>query len=618
MTATGAAGGTLEEFQPLSAAEQLLVDACARGTGARLSSQRPAAATSTNKVRASVVAFLAQGGDDATPVHHQGLQLYGAWIEGVLDLEASRIDFPLAMRSCHLEEKPSFRDTVLGQGLVLTNSRVPGMDMDGLSVRADVYMEQLQSAGQIRMLGARIGGDLVLSAAQLDGLGAPALAVDRAIIDGGMFFTDGFAARGQVRSMGTRVGADVTFSSAQINGLGGIALGMDRAVVEGNVFLTDRFTAQGQVRLLGAQIMGNLECDDATFNGQGDSALALDGALIKGDVSLEGLLETVGAIQLTGAQIGGDLNCSRASFDSKKSIVLERARVAGTWFLRKLPQGLQQAQLQGLFVQGLDDDVHAWGAGHRLDGFAYGHFAGSAPADAASRIAWLCEQESGCLGKDEDKQRFRPQPWHQLQKVFREAGHFEGARQVAIALERHRRTHGLIGQTPEDWSKVHRGLYVGTARILHRAFGVLLGYGHRPSRLLGWMVGVWLGCAAIYWAAALGGAFGPTQPLVFNDPRFASCRPNWYLCEALPEEYAGFSPLAYSLDVLLPVVNLQQETEWAPLIPTPRTPWWSEFLGHWSVKHFTRLLVWFEILFGWVASLLMVAVVSGLTKRRDE
>jgi hypothetical protein len=112
---------------------------------------------------------------------------------------------------------------------------------------------------------------------------------------------------------------------------------------------------------------------------------------------------------------------------------------------------------------------------------------------------------------------------------------------------------------------------------------------------------------------------GPTNPLVFNDPELRmACANNWYLCEKLPEEYTGFSPLAYSLDVLLPLVNLEQEKDWAPLIPTPKPSWWKEWLANWSFKHFARLVVWAEILFGWIASLLLVAVFSGLAKRREE
>lgn len=157
-----------------------------------------------------------------------------------------------------------------------------------------------------------------------------------------------------------------------------------------------------------------------------------------------------------------------------------------------------------------------------------------------------------------------------------------------------------------------------------------MGYGYRPMRLGAWMVAVWLLCAGVYWWAALQGVMAPSNPLVFqNLTVYQSCKnsllkpdsedkTNWYLCDDLPQEYTGFSPLAYSLDVLLPLVNLQQESDWAPLIPTPKGSWHQELFGHWTFKHIVRMVLWFEILFGWLASLLLVAVVSGLTKRADD
>ena len=68
---------------------------------------------------------------------------------------------------------------------------------------------------------------------------------------------------------------------------------------------------------------------------------------------------------------------------------------------------------------------------------------------------------------------------------------------------------------------------------------------------------------------------------------------------------------------MLPLVDLKQERTWGPLIPTPDSNPIDE-LRSVSWKHITRWLVWIETLFGWVASLLLVAIVSGLAKRRDE
>ena len=85
----------------------------------------------------------------------------------------------------------------------------------------------------------------------------------------------------------------------------------------------------------------------------------------------------------------------------------------------------------------------------------------------------------------------------------------------------------------------------------------------------------------------------------------------------MPEAYTGFSPLMYSLDVLLPVVDLKQENDWAPMIPTPKASWPEELFTHWTLKHVVQAFLWFEILFGWISSLMFGAVVSGLSKRSE-
>ncbi len=222
-------------------------------------------------------------------------------------------------------------------------------------------------------------------------------------------------------------------------------------------------------------------------------------------------------------------------------------------------------------------------------------------------------------------------------------GHTEDARQVAIAFEDRLRRADLIGLSPEHWWGWLKWLYRFFARSFHYGFRILTGYGYRPMRLLGWFFGVWLGCAIFYWCAALppNNVFAPSNPLVFQEAAYAACVPgsdaatlerakpadampapikgagNWYLCEKLRAEYTGFSPLAYSLDVILPLVDLQQQKDWSPMIPTPKAVWWEELRGS-GWKHITRMVVWAETLFGWLASLLLVAIVSGLTKRRED
>ena len=209
-------------------------------------------------------------------------------------------------------------------------------------------------------------------------------------------------------------------------------------------------------------------------------------------------------------------------------------------------------------------------------------------------------------------------------KVLREMGHDADAREVGVAYEDQLREADRIGQITDarQAKNIFPVLRRQCSRGLHWLFGFLAGYGYRPIRLFMSLVGVWLFCALVYWWLALPpyNALGPTAPLVFQNAAYAACteenKGNWMLCKSLPAEYTTFSPLAYSLDILLPLVDLGQEKHWGPLIPTPERHFVVELFSF-SPAHWVRWLNWFEILYGWIASLLFVAIVSGISRRSE-
>ena len=622
-------GRTFAEFQPLKPAESKLLSACANGEVAVLGSERPTEKSETNTVRASFIRFLTLGGDDEVPVHEQGVQLVGAWIEGTLILNGTVTPTDLSLRRSHFEFTPEFEGSEVRGKLDLSGSFLPGLRANRAVIKGSVFLSNgLTSTGEVRLLGAQIGSNLECNGAKLDGQDGDALSADGAVIKGGVFLKDGFTATGEVRLLGAQIGSNLECNGAKLDGKGGEALSADGAVIKGSVFLSDGFSATGDIRLLEVQIGGTLACKGAKLDGKDGSALSLDRAVIKGDVFLDDGFTATGQVRLLGTQIGGDLSCDRAKLDGKGGDALSAGGMAviGSFFFRDLAAPVNGVSLTSAKVGRLIDDEASWGGRLNLDGFVYGHLAGDAPTDAKTRLSWLNKQQTRFRGSES----FKPRPWKQLQSVLRNMGHTEDARQVAMAFEDRLRSSNLIGQTPATWPTWKRAAYRYPAIGLHVLFKALMGYGYRPMRLGIWMLTVWLVCAAVYWGAALQGVMAPSNPLVFqNLPAYQSCKnsqskpgpegeTNWYLCEDLPEEYTGFSPLAYSLDVLLPLVNLQQETDWAPLIPTPKGSWYQELFAHWTFKHLVRIVVWFEILFGWVASLLLVAVVSGLTKRSDE
>jgi hypothetical protein len=343
---------------------------------------------------------------------------------------------------------------------------------------------------------------------------------------------------------------DLTAASLPELGLSGSVLpglNADRLVVTGGCFLREGFTASGEVRLLGADIGGNLDCADGTFVNAGGYALNAQGLTLKG-----GLI-------LYDANVEGAIGLAATRIDT------------------------------------LADDIACWQAGdHVFDGLHYDRIIG--PTDAVSRIAWLEKQRPSHLTSD-----FRPQPWEQLIKVLREMGHPYDASEVAIAKQEQMRKAGVI-----------RG---GVRNAMHWLYGKIAGYGYRPIWTVYWMIWVWLFCGACFEVGREWGYFGPTSPLIHASAALEMCggagegKAFWTSTACpVPPEYTTMWPWGYSLDLLLPLVNLQQDVDWAPIVINGDG---DQLLG----GYLLRALLWFEILFGWAASLILVAVLGRLVEK---
>ncbi|MDD1621194.1 MAG: hypothetical protein LUQ11_06905 [Methylococcaceae bacterium] len=598
-------GRTLAEFGALSLAEQKLLYAYRKGDIARISEHRPEEENNIeNTVRGGFLRFLALGGDEQVSANGKGVFLQGAWVQDDLDLGGATLPDSIALINCHLNAQPVMSYSNIHGFVKFQGCYIKGLKAEQMICTGSVFLnDKFNSVDTVNLVGAQIGGNLECDNGIFDVKDNVALVFDRALIKGGVFFRTGFIANGIVRLLGSHIDGNFECSGAMLNDTRSRtepqrALICENAVIKGGVFLNDGFTANGTVFLSGAKIGGELTFAGATLNGTAGTAL--------------------------------------------KALVAEGITVAGTFFFRGLRSIKGDITLVSAQVGSLCDDDNSWSGKLDLDGFVYDRLIGNAPTEAKSRLAWLDKQLDKHAGLAGDGKDFKPQPWRQLQKVLGDMGHVEDARQVAIAFEDRLRRANLIGQTPKNWFKPRAWLARKVSRSFHWLFGCFIGYGYRPLRMLYIMLTVWLVCGMFYWYAALHGVFAPSNPLVFQNSVYEVCVPgsdaakaerakpagavplpiqgagNWYLCEKLREEYTGFSPLAYSLDLILPLVDLQQERDWAPMIPTPKNIWTDELLTWSAIKHCTRFLMWFEILFGWMTSLLLVAVVSGLTKQQDE
>lgn len=504
-------GRWLGDLTPLSYAEQELVKACTAGRIWKPKGwdgkHRPVIRTERNEIRGELLRFLALGGDSEHPVHEEGVMAWGAWVSGALNLHQANVPARLSLKRCHFESTPSFAKAQLPE-LVLSGSAMPGLEADGARVFGDIVLrDRFKATGEVRLLGAKIKGDLVCS-------------------------------RG-------------IFCSSS-----GHALSADRIRVSGSIFLSHRFVAIGKVRLVGAEIGSNLICSGGCFNNPGSDALIADRITVKGSLFLRSA-KVKGAILLVAARLGS-----------------------------------------------LVDDETCWNAGqHKLDGLQYDRITGS--IDAISRIRWLKLQREKHL-----KAEFRPQPWEQLIKVLREMGHPYEAGEIAIAKQQQMREARKI----KGWART----------IPHWIYGKMAGYGHRPMWTVRWMVAVWLIMGIVFWAGADHyGVIAPANPMITSETLYPeavtlcghgneltteSGKTRWTECTGVPDEYSTFQPFIYSLDLILPLVDLQQEADWAPVAEGPTGK-------DLPVGVVLRWLMWFEILFGWMASLMLVAVLGRLVDK---
>jgi hypothetical protein len=329
-------------------------------------------------------------------------------------------------------------------------------------------------------------------------------------------------------------------------------LDADRLTVTGSVFLRDGSTFT-TIDLLDANIGGQL-----TLSGGSVVSGTLDAnrATVTGDVFLRNR-STFTTIDLLGADIGGLIYLNGANWQPDGSLDLEQTRASGIY---------------------TDHQADSWPHTLRLNGFVFQQWTNPDPRTLGSdwfTHTWPARHKP-----------FSPNPYNQLATVMHTSEH------PTIAADiRYHRSHAerneIPRNRPEHW-----------ARTLH---WLILGYGFRPWRALGWFTTVWLtGCLIFTYQPH----HNPNQP---NDP---ADRPpprrihRWQkpitglrrIRLANAAQWSLGQAALYSLDRLLPAVKLVDPDEFPPRTRTQQT---------WSVTQI--LLGWLLTLFivGWLGSLLV-------------
>jgi hypothetical protein len=304
------------------------------------------------------------------------------------------------------------------------------------------------------------------------------------------------------------------------------------------------------VLLVGAHISGQLDMSGGTLTNENGPALNADALTVEQHMLCGEGFAARGEVRLVSAHIGGLLDFSRGTLTNQegRALNVERAVVTGALVLRPITMcgtvHLTHAQV-GKYL----DDSATWPDTLRLDAFTYGSIGAYPEVTVDDRLRWLSRNASG----------YSAQPYEQLGAVYRQSGRENEARRVAI--EKQRQSRAQLNVLGKGWNIV---------------LGWTVGYGYRTSQAGLWLLGLLIAGSIVFQAA--------------HDQHQLTA------AHSQPEEQPPFQPVIYTLDVILPVVNLHQ-----------RDAWIAHGLVQWVALACT--------LGGWVLTTAVVLSLTGILKR---
>jgi hypothetical protein len=514
-------------------------------------------------IRQALIGRVEIPADCPLTVDDRGARLDGAMVEGGLDLSAIAFDRPIAFTRCTFLDPIDLRNAKLGP-LALMHCTAPA----------------------IEAMGAAIDGDLDLGGLKLDSPEGMAFCGESLRVRGSARFSDGFAANGAVDLRFAKIDAALICSGGTFCNPG----------PDNRETYLRRFAAATAAR-----------------GAARDAALYGNGVTIGGNLMFDGGFHVVGVVNFGASRIGGNVFVDNASFESGgnwAALIITNASIGGWLRLTNLSAFEGTLFLEASTASRFSDDGTLWrdpatgavrpGVELWIDHFRYQAFvdASIARTDTSwrTRLAWLKAQP-----KAHWTTNFRSQPFTQCAEVLRNMGDARGSRMILHERERLR----LKAANVAFWEKL--GGYVS---------GALAGYGYKNHYALYWALGIWLFGALIFGVANQLGQLRPADPHVLAEAHYEETG-------IPPRDYEPVKPALYSLDLLLPIVEIGQEQFWLPRDPgehkadaqaafprlhhslVPAANW---LFGGWLPKAY----YYFEIAMGWLLVSIVIAGFSGL------
>jgi len=138
-----------------------------------------------------------------------------------------------------------------------------------------------------------------------------------------------------------------------------------------------------------------------------------------------------------------------------------------------------------------------------------------------------------------------------------------------------------------------------------------IGYGYRPARAVGWALILIIGLGLFFRATWQAGDMTPNAaPILVSKGWIEATETHpenpgafWSDTGQAGQDWETFFSFAYAADLVIPIVNLGQESAWAPSTsrsPLGRIGWW---------------LRWFAKGLGWIVTALGAAAITGVIRK---
>ena len=226
-------------------------------------------ANPANVVRPEVIRFFVFGGSDDRLVRGARINLQGAMIcgERPLDLTHASIPYALGFFACHfaVAVEMGFAEC---EALYLNGSHMAhGLSAHGLKTKGAVLLrDNFESKCEVELSRAHIGGDLDCTNGEFCDPSGRAITANQATVKGCVFLRkgfsagNGFSAEGEVRMLSARIGGDLDCRGGSFANPGGNALGAENVRIGGGLLWREKITGGGVVNLGCAKV--NVLVDD--------------------------------------------------------------------------------------------------------------------------------------------------------------------------------------------------------------------------------------------------------------------------------------------------------------------------------------------------------------------